>query len=780
MSRKRFIVIFLLMFCLVSIYAQVGNISKYLQTYDVIWNSPSKNSSESMPVGGGDMGCNVWVENGDILLYVSRSGTFDENNMFPKIGRIRIKLSPNPFDAGSSFRQELLLHEGYVRITGQKEKQKATVDVWVDVFHPVVNVSVESNIPVTVEAAYESWRSADRQPVDKGESNAFRSLTGAPVIPVIKKDEIAFDQNSVLFYHQNQGETVFDLSVHHQGLDSIKGQLWNPLAGLIYGGLLQGSNMQPAGISTGRYDYTNYKSWNLKTVSPVKSQTIRLFTNLAQPVKYADWYQSLAKMADEYTTRYKMARDQAREWWENFWDRSYILINPDKTDTSSAVWQVGRNYQLFHYQLGCNAYGSFPTKFNGGLFTFDPSYINPLMQYAPDYRSWGGGSATAQNQRLVYWPMLKSGDFDMMISQFDFYLKALKNAELRTEFYWGHPGASFTEQLENYGLPVNFEFGWKRPTGYSKGELYNAWVDYEYDTVLEFCLMILDVQQFTGQDISKYMPLIENCVTFFDEHYQYLSRIRGSKTVDSDGHLVLYPGTACETYKMATNSVTTISGLKTVLSRMIGLPEPYATPEKKEQWQSMLKRIPPLSFRQIEGHKMISPAKTWERINNVEKPQLYPIFPYGIYGIGKSDLDVAINTWKYDPDVQRFRDYVSWNQDGIFCARLGLTDEAATIAIQKLKNSPRRFPTFWGPGHDWVPDHNWGGSGMIGLQEMLMQTDSTKIYLLPAWPKNWKVKFKLHAPFNTIVEGDVRDGKLQTLKVTPVSRTKDIVYMNCK
>ncbi|MDP4227500.1 MAG: DUF5703 domain-containing protein [Bacteroidota bacterium] len=38
-----------------------------------------------MPVGGGDMGCNVWVENGDVLLYVSRSGTFDENNMFPKL-----------------------------------------------------------------------------------------------------------------------------------------------------------------------------------------------------------------------------------------------------------------------------------------------------------------------------------------------------------------------------------------------------------------------------------------------------------------------------------------------------------------------------------------------------------------------------------------------------------------------------------------------------------------------------------------------------------------------
>ena len=45
---------------------------------------------------------------------------------------------------------------------------------------------------------------------------------------------------------------------------------------------------------------------------------------------------------------------------------------------------------------------------------------------------------TAQNQRLVYWPMLKSGDFDLMKSQFDFYLRLLPTAEARTRAYWGH------------------------------------------------------------------------------------------------------------------------------------------------------------------------------------------------------------------------------------------------------------------------------------------------------------------------------------------------------
>jgi hypothetical protein len=63
---------------------------------------------------------------------------------------------------------------------------------------------------------------------------------------------------------------------------------------------------------------------------------------------------------------------------------------------------------------------------------------------------------------------------------------------------------------------------------------------------------------------------------------------------------------------------------------------------------------------------------------------------------------------------------------------------------------------------------------MIGLQEMLMQTDGKKIYLLPAWPKNWDVHFKLHAPYQTTVEATVKDGKITSLKVWPKEREKDV------
>jgi alpha-L-fucosidase 2 len=57
---------------------------------------------------------------------------------------------------------------------------------------------------------------------------------------------------------------------------------------------------------------------------------------------------------------------------------------------------------------------------------------------------------------------------------------------------------------------------------------------------------------------------------------------------------------------------------------------------------------------------------------------------------------------------------------------------------------------------------------------MLMQTDGKRIDLLPAWPKDWTADFKLHAPYQTTVEGHVSDGKIVHLRVTPKSRAKDV------
>jgi hypothetical protein len=743
-----------------------------------------------MPCGGGDIGMNIWVEEGDILFYLSRSGTFDENNCQLKQGRFRIRLFPSPFKDAKDFRQELKLKDGYVEVSAGGTQ----IQLWADVYHPVVHVEITNAQPLRTEVSYENWRYKERM-IRKGEGQQcsykwappkgavttadFVSLSSKRKLPGMTKKE-----NLLLFYHRNPKQTVFDIVVAQQGMENVKSQMMNPLKHLTFGGYLFGDNLEYTGTTDNIYAGTDYRAWNFRSSKVSRKEQFCIVLHTEQTATVEQWEQDLQINLQRIAPQGKISskivsqdKKQTRLWWNAFWQRSFIEpIGDTENKNDSNIKEITRNYTLFRYMLGCNAYGSVPTKFNGGLFTFDPCHIDEKQAFTPDYRKWGGGTMTAQNQRLVYWPMLKSGDFDMMSSQFDFYNRMLKNAELRTQVYWQHNGACFCEQIENYGLPNPAEYGFKRPEWFDKGVEYNAWLEYEWDTILEFCQMILETKNYANADITPYLPLIESSLTFFDEHYRQLASRRGRKALDGNGQLVLFPGSACETYKMTNNASSTIAALRTVL-------ENYG---KKDE---MLKTIPPIPLRYIEIKdslnptaspelkQTISPAVSWERINNVETPQLYPVFPWRIYGVGKENLELARNTYFYDPEAIKFRSHVGWKQDNIWAACLGLTEEAKRLTLAKLSNGPHRFPAFWGPGYDWTPDHNWGGSGMIGLQEMLLQTNGEQILLFPAWSKEWDIHFKLHAPGETTVEATLKDGKVTDLKVLPESRKKDIIIM---
>ncbi len=691
---------------------------------DYVWTSPSHNSSESMPVGGGDVGMNVWVEEqtGDVVFYLSRSGCFDENNTLLKLGRFRLHTS-RPFD-WRRFRQTLRLSEGYMVIGDGG----LWVTLWADVNKPVVHVMVESEKQETdVEVTYESWRTADHL-LTKREAFQSSWKFAAPAGLTTRRDSIAATEHALTFFHRNPEHTIFDDVVAQQQMEHVKQQMYNPLRNLTFGGRLRGRDFVFAGRQA--------DGWHYRSAKPAQRHHLQIAMATLQG-SLQQWQAALSQT--EQLVDPRRDHQASRQWWHEFWQRSYI----EPLSDASPLADMLRNYTLFRYMLGCNARGQWPTKFNGGLFTFDPQYVKEGEEYrlSPDFRNWGGGVHTAQNQRLVYWPLLKSGDYDLLQPQLDFYLRCLPNAELRSQVYWHHGGACFTEQLENFGLPNPAEYGKKRPEGFDPGMERNAWLEYEWDTCLEFCMMALLARDYGGINIDRYLPLIRSCLTFFDEHYQYLADRRGAKRLDADGKLILYPGSGGETFKGAYNSVSTIAALRTVARAMGDT--------------ALLARLPDITLR--DG--MIAPALHYERVQNVETTQLYPVFPWRIYGLGRPGLDVAVKTYQQDTLALKFRSHIGWKQDNIWAACLGLTDEARRLCELKLADGPYRFPAFWGPGFDWSPDHNWGGSGMIGLQEMLLQeTPDGQLLLFPAWPREWDVCFRLHATGGRVVEATMKNG----------------------
>lgn len=691
---------------------------------DYVWTTQSQNSAGSMPCGGHDVGMNVWVENGDILFYVSKSGMLDENNTLLKAGRFRLNIKGQPF-SGTDFEQRLCLDDGAIYIKGKG----ISIRLWADVYQPKVFVEMNATHKADATLSYESWRYKDR-PVTKAECQQGSYKWNIPADCTTFADSIKAAKSSIDFWHTNRSYTVFDYTVSREGLDAIKDELYNPIGGKTFGGSITMPGFKFTGTSTGTYASTDYKAWHYSATG-IRQATVSIDL-------YTGETASTALSA-------KKSKAQSTKWWHQFWQRSFITAEGEGAT-------MARNYELFRYMLGCNAYGEYPTKFNGSLFTFDPVYADPKCPFTPDFRKWGGGTMTAQNQRLVYWPMLKSGDTDMMKAQFDTYLRMLPNATRRTKFYWNHDGASFSEQIENCGLPNPTEYGKHKP-GDDPGMDRNAWLEYQWDTALEFCSMIMQAHKYSGMDIAEYEPLIRQTLIFFDEHYQYIAKKLGVKPLNADGKLMLYPSSGCETYKMAYNPSSVIAALKTVAEQWIEY--------KGDSLNNFLSRIPPIPLRTIEGDTCIAPAIVWARIQNIETPQLYPVFPWRVYGMGRENLHIARNTYLKDPHAVEMHSTKGWKQDNIWAACLGLTDEAFKLNKEKLADGPYRFPAFWDPGYDWAPDCNKGGASMIGLQEMLLQEKPDGgLLLFPAWPKNINAKFRLKATGGRTVEAEIKNGTI--------------------
>jgi len=753
-----------------------------------------------MPLVGGDIGCNVWVENGDILLYVQRSGSLDENSEYLKMGRFRVKLNPNPFMDENLFQQELKLKDGYIEIgSKQNEKEKALIKLWVDVFNPAIHVDVEANQKVDVLVAYESWRTDDKElAFGKGRFGAF-GLEGYPGKVIRTKDVIESTENGILFYHRNPKEKLIpEVYIQLQELEEFADEINDDLKNRTFGGLLFGEGFIPDGNGVGDYQGTSYKSWKLKSESAKKKHQIIVATHIEQAKTITDWKKKLAKTVELSQIQQQKAFEKTVLWWNDFWNRSYIFIDPESPNPANSVWQMSRNYQLFRYQLGGNVFGEYPTKFNGGNLIFDSGLVDETKAHDPDWRQWGGSVFTAQNQRLLYWPMLKAGDFDAILPQFELYRKGLPGATARVKKHFKHDGAVYCEYTSVPGVAFGDGWGWQNDQNYrirgeeipfgdpranasttfndpvEKGVMANGAIAYHWESQIEHAYMILEYHRFTGADISKYMEFIEQSLIFFDEHYRARQKIRNGKEVDEHGKLVIFPSTSCESYRGATNPADVLSGLKACLQSMLQLDEKYLSSERKKYYSEFLERVPDFDYEEVNGLEVIKPAKSWIRESNQELPQFYPLFPFNQFKLGDDEIQLFKNAYEIAPAFRKGT-IISWHQDGIQFARMGMTDEAADYNTRKLQDSPRRFPTFWGPGHDWVPDHNWGGSGMIGLQEMLLQTIGDKIVLFPAWPKDWDVDFKLHAPHNTTIEAVLKSGEVVSLTIKPEERINDVV-----
>ena len=742
-----------------------------IRQYNVVWESASQDASGVMPIGNGDLAAGVYaIENGDLFLLLAKNDAYTYMGDLFKTGRLRVSLHPNPFVSGKPFRQTLDLATGSIRI----EADGVDLRIWVDANHPVGHVEVHSAHDVTVVARPEYW-----QRFDHCDFNAVKTYSPGVVGGATPTQDVHLERNGKLLWYFAVGDhSVYPDDLKAYEVPEMAAQFRDPFRHNTFGNLLEATGLM---LQNGEFRGTG------------KAFDIRIHGLTMQTPEPSAWIQAIESNAAKPSDL--AAAWQAHcAWWSEFWQRGWIRASdnqlaPEKRakfngqpgpdgnrPEADGAALVAQSYNSFRFLMACQSRGRVPTKFNGGLFTQQlhlaqggesrPNAIkqpNGTWLTHEDDRLWGR-RFTYQNQRLLYWPLLASGDFDLLKPFFDFYANLLPMRKAITKAWFGHAGAYYRENTEPTGAERDCDRG-IRPPKTKPGEKYDGWYhDYYFTSGLETTAMMIDYADYTGDaDFRERVltPFAREVLLFFDQHYP-----RGA-----DGKLHLEPAQSLETWWVSINPSPDIAGLRFCLDELLRMKA--GSPADQKAWQRFRTEIPEIPVRTIAGHSVIVPAESWERRQNSENGELYPVFPFRCFGVALGSSDI-VNWTMQNRTIKDAFGAACWTQDQIDWAYAGNAAEAAAGLVRRFRvASPTcRFPMFGRQGPDSCPDFDHFGAGSIALQRMLVQEAGDKILLLPAWPANWDSDFKLHVTGGAIITGTIKDGKLVTWDISPSARVR--------
>ncbi|MEI6513514.1 MAG: DUF5703 domain-containing protein [bacterium] len=723
-----------------------------LEKYNVVWDTPSENCYGSMPLGNGDIGLNLWVQqDGGLYFYISKTDAWSETARLLKLGRVRVGITPSPFKKGMHFKQTLNLKTAEILIEVNQIKMR----VWVDANNPVIHVVMEGAEDFEVRMDVELWRTSRRYITDTIELESAYHLSGPNPNPiVIEPDTVVPDQKDrVVWYHRNPS-SIWKDNLELQDLEEFIPKLKDPLINRTFGAIVQGEGLVTAG------------ELSLASKKADKKFSIDFHVLTTQTDTPDEWIGKVEKgMAKINAIPKKTRYDDHCQWWEAFWNRSWIYVTE-----SWDSFGVTQGYTLQRFINACGGRGEQPIKFNGSIFTVDGWPSRPMTDGSipdADYRCWGGAFYWFQNTRLIYWSLLASGDFDLMQPFFKMFYDALPIGKHRARNMYNTDGAVFGEVISFWGTFTNNWYNFKSKDEREKLKDRFGLTLYQQGAI-ELSAMMLDYFEITQDEkfaAEMMLPLVSEVMIFFDQHWGR----------DENGKIRFDPSVGLETWAKTVNPMPEVAGLKWVLTKLLELPIELTTEAQRTGWSKTLNDLPEIPTRELLGMKMLSPAQEFANYANSENVELYAIFPYRLFGVDKPDLEMATLTFAH-----RFRQVTGgWQQDAIQAAYLGnATSASQDVERNFLTKDPHsRFPAFWGPNFDYVPDQDHGTVASTALQRMLMHTEGKKIILFPAWPHFWSVHFKLHAPYNTTVEGIYENRELKELKVSPEDRAKDVVII---
>ena len=216
---------------------------------------------------------------------------------------------------------------------------------------------------------------------------------------------------------------------------------------------------------------------------------------------------------------------------------------------------------------------------------------------------------------------------------------------------------------------------------------------------------------------KDYLTVATQAAEYFINHFQNRS---------ADGRVVVWPAQILETYwctfnttlqtfeNCCANDSPTISGMITLIAKLLDLPPSLSTVAQRASWEHFrTKLMPALPIKGPTNNTVIAPAEVISTgIHNGEGPELYAMHPHRVFTKGKqvaTGMDISLG--ERTAAQSRFAHGGSgWSYGINALALIGDADGAAAQLLQRVHTPPAagyRFPGFAPHEQDFDPsaDH---------------------------------------------------------------------------
>ncbi len=439
-------------------------------------------------------------------------------------------------------------------------------------------------------------------------------------------------------------------------------------------------------------------------------ETVTVATAILSDLDAPDFLTAAKSIVAELTPETVETRTaQHRDWWAQFWARSFIEI-PDK--------EIEKHWYAALYALAsCSRAGKVAPGLWGNWLTTDTP-------------NWHGDFHLNYNFQAPYFLAYGTNHVDLSLPFYQAVLESMDNGRAMAQRH-GWKGIHFPVCIGPWGLsPENPDGDWGQRSDAAYAALNFIWYwQFMQDT------------DFLRQ--TAY-PYLREVAAFWEDYLKF-----------ENGRYVIYNDSIHEGSGPDFNPILSLGLVRALFKNMLPMSEALGVDaDRRAQWQDILDKLSAFSLQERHGKTVFRYSEKGMDWCDGNTLGIQHIFPSGCIGLDSDPKLLEISRNMIDA-MHRWTDINGFSSWYTACARVRYDPKRILKGLRHecdKQSAPNLLLQYGGGGIE-------NCSGFLAVNEMLLQSHDGVIRLFPCWPREMDARFgTLRAVGAFLVSAELKGG----------------------